>query len=331
MVKNLIKIFDEFKEKKILVIGDVMLDQFLFGDSKRINPDRPGAPLLKVEMEKYILGGAGNVANNIVSLGGSCDLWSVFGNDPSGEKIKELCKESKINLENFYDKNPTIVKLRGIGDMGHYLCRFDFGEANLKKINQEVENKILSSFSENSDKYDFVIFSDYDKTIFTKGLVYNLINKSNSKGINSLADPKPKNIDFFKDCAIICPNEKEAEEMTQIRYSNGKEILTKMGEALSERINSKYVVITCGKDGAFFYDKKNSSYESIPTRAKAVMDVTGAGDTFAAALALSMACKANIRDCVEIANYAAGVVVGKVGTATVTTDEIKEFLENRKV
>ena len=163
MVKNLVTLIDDFKNQKILVAGDIILDEFIWGVCKRINPEEEGAPLVNVRRRNYMLGGAGNVANNIASLGGKCDLWGCFGDDDDGKKIKKLCENSSIDLKNFYDKNPTIVKTRVIGGRKQ-IVRFDEGEENLTKINKETEDRILEEFEKSIENYDFVILSDYNKT-----------------------------------------------------------------------------------------------------------------------------------------------------------------------
>ncbi|GBE20385.1 bifunctional protein HldE [archaeon BMS3Abin17] len=331
MIKEVIKILDGFKDKKILVIGDIMLDYFRWCEVNKINPEQPVAPNVDSIEETYALGGAGNVANNIVSLGAKCCLYGILGvnsekrEDGYGKRIKKICEERGINFKAYYNDEPTIVKER---IMAHrqQVCRINSEKKKLNKINDELKNNIIDSVKKEMEDYDFIIFSDYDKYIFGSGLAYDIIHHANSKGIKTLADIKPKNLNHFKNCTIICPNKHEAEKMSGIEYSNGPDTLYKMGCILSEKINSKYVVITCGKDGAFFYDRDKDIHKLIPTRAKEVKDETGAGDTSAAAYVLGVASGVDPIQAIELANYASGVVVGKAGTATTTKEELIEYM-----
>ena len=331
MKERLVEIVDDFEDKKILVIGDIMLDEFIRGKCERVNPEEEGAPLVGSCKRDYLLGGAGNVAKNITSLGGQCNLWGCFGEDYHGTKVKKLCEENFINLKNFYDEAPTMVKTRVIGGR-RQVVRYDFGETDLKKISSEVERKILAELQRTIDEHDFIVLSDYNKSVFTRGLSYNIVGLAKQKGIGTLADAKPENAEYFKGCTIICPNKHEAEKITGVAYSNGNGALKKMGENLIDKMKSQYVLITCGEDGAFLYgDNGFGEGRKIPTRAKAIADVTGAGDTFAATLALGMASGVkDIEHLAEVANYASGVVVEKIGTAATTPEELKEYIQKEQ-
>jgi len=321
-MKNLVDALDNFKDKNILVYGDLILDKFSWGEIKKLNPEQHAAPNVNVEEneETYALGGAANVANNIVSLGGKCELYGVLGKDYSGEKIKELCKEKGIILKPVYNGNKTLLKQR-IMAHGQQVTRLNYGEKNRKKIDLRYQKNI----EENLEKCDFIIFSDYNKGFFNDKLSQQIIKSANTKKIPILVDSKPQNLHYFKDCTIIRPNKKEAFQMTGIKYENKKDVLEEMGRKLCERVNSKYAIITLGKDGVFKYEKEKSVM--IETKARQVRDVTGAGDTFAATLALSLASGLSMSEAIKIANYASGVVVEKQGTATTTTDEIKKKIK----
>ncbi|MEK6875372.1 MAG: bifunctional ADP-heptose synthase [Nanoarchaeota archaeon] len=325
MTKNLARVLKDFEKRKILVIGDIMLDRITLGNIERVNPEQPASHLIKIYSDKnYNLGGAANVANNVVALGAFCGLYGVIGNDSYGEEIKQICKEKKIDLMGFKDGKPSIVKQRIIAH-GQQIVRLDYGENNLEKISQEIQDSILKKLKKDIIEYDFAILSDYNKSLFSEKLAQGIIDLARSNGIQTLADPKPDNIDFFRNCTVISPNKEEAERITGIRYSNGDDVLKKIGEVLSKRINSKYVIITCGEDGMFSYHNGKSTY--MKTKARRVADPTGAGDTFAATLGLGLASKLNIDDAARLANCAAGIVVEKVGTATPTIEEIKRYLE----
>lgn len=324
-MEKLKKVLNNFKDKKILVVGDIILDKFIWGVVDRLNPEQPAAPLVKVKEESYELGGGANVANNVSSLGADCTLIGVIGRGQYGDKVNELCFKGKIKFQGFREDKPTLVKQRVMAH-GQQLTRLDFGEYNLKKIDREIRKDILKSFEkELQEDYDFVILSDYDKGLFEEKFVQELILLSKAYKVPVHVDPKPGNIGYFKGCNVISPNKKEAQEITEIMYSNGRGILTKMCRSLENKVNSDYVIITCGKDGVFAYDSKKEDSYMVETKAREVSDVAGAGDTFVAALVLGLSSNLSLFDSVNLANYASGVVVGKPG---VTTPSVEEIIKN---
>ncbi|MFC1682396.1 bifunctional heptose 7-phosphate kinase/heptose 1-phosphate adenyltransferase [Nanoarchaeota archaeon] len=325
MQKNLLNIVDLFTKKNILVIGDLILDRFSIGEVERVNPEQPAAHLVKITKEKYVLGGAANVANNLSSLGAHCTLYGLLGNDGPSKMIMKLCRSNKIKLKYFNSNSKTIVKQRVIAH-SQQITRMDFGEKKLRKITNSTKEKIINQLKRDIKFYDFIILSDYDKALFTEELTREIISLARDFNIRILADPKPQNIDFFKGVFLISPNKSEAEKITKIKYEPKQEILEKIGENLCKRINSRYVIITCSEDGVFVYDNESKKSSLIKTQAKEVSDVTGAGDTFAATLVLALASGLEIYDSVKLANHAAGIVVGKVGTATISLNELQKSL-----
>lgn len=337
-MKNIQKIIEGFKDLKIAVIGDVMLDRTSWGiTSYRKNPEAKkykNIPIIETRKEEWYLGGAGNVARNLISLGASCDFYGIIGDDLYGRELIRMCKKEKIGIENLKSTEfPTIWKARRFVD-GKYIERDDggqedeWGKSLLIKINKDLGESLWIPFEDKGieENYQGVILSDYDKHIFSKDFAGKIIEIANKKNIPIFADVKPKNLEFFKGSTLVCPNVEEASKMTGIFYS--KENLDEMGRKIRQRINSKYVVITCSEDGAFVYDNGNSKL--IGTEAKEVIDVTGAGDTFIALLAASYASGLDIYDSVNIANYAAGIVVEKSGTAIVKKDELIERILKEK-
>jgi rfaE bifunctional protein kinase chain/domain len=321
---------NKFSEKRILVLGDVLLDKYIWGEVKRSNPDDPTVPLVNFISETHILGGAANVANNISSLGAETYLISLIGKDNNGKIIKNLCSEKKINFFPFYGKNPTIVKERVMA-RGKPVVRLDFGEENLKKIDFENQNKICECINPliNSKNFDAVILSDYNKLFFVEEFTQKIINLFNEKRIKVLADPKPNNINLFRNCYLVSPNLKEAEEITKIKYSSG-ESLKDISVNLSNILNSRRIIITCGEKGVFGYNKSNGDFYFKESQAKEVSDQTGAGDTFIAAYTLAEVSGFSFEDSLKIANSAAAVVVGKIGTATISSKELLESLNQQK-
>ena len=323
-MENLLNALDLFKERKTLVIGDILLDYSIEGSAERLNPEIPAVPLIKVRDTDYRLGGAGNVARNLASLGAGCCLFGQIGRDAGGEKIRELCDKERIRTYLVDSGRETPVKQRLFSD-GHYIVRVDFGENNLEPISPELERDLAEEVIKTINLYDLVIFSDYDKGIFRRDLAKRVIEASKEKGILTLADPKPRNIYSFQGCDIIRPNRKEAEEITGMRY-NGKN-LGEIARNLAERTKSKYEVITCGDDGAFAYHAESNISTIIPVKKVEIGDATGAGDTFAAVLGLGIAPGFNFEMAVRAANYASALVVDKAGTAVTNVSELQNALD----
>ena len=317
------EIIKNFRERKVLVIGDVFLDKFMLGDVERVNPEQPAAPLIKILTEKFVLGGAGNVANNISSMGGNVTLVGILGNDDYAKILSELCSDLKIKLISFYNNKPTIVKKR-IMAHGQQIARFDIGEADMEKISDRVQEDILNLLITEIPKYELVLISDYNKFMLTDKLIREIIRLANDFGVKTLGSPKPINADSFRNCFAISLNRIEAEDITSVKYKNELDVLTNMSLGLSDRIKPKYIVITCGADGAFSYH--DGTAEFVETVAKEVADVTGAGDTFVAALALGLSSKIDAHDSARLANYASGVAVGKVGTHAVSSQELINYI-----
>jgi len=306
------KIIENFKNCNILVIGDIMLDKYIFGSTSRINPEAP-VPIVNVEKIEHRLGGAANVANNITSLGGKCTLIGQAGNDETKDLLeKELIKK---NINYFFIKtNKTIKKTRIISQNQH-LIRID--HENNKKISDEDSNNIINFIKNKS--FDLIVISDYNKGFITPYLMEQL--KSLNKKI--IADFKPQNIDLFKNIFVISPNLKEAETITnEIK-------IEKILQKLSKKTNSN-IILTCGEKGAYLFEKEKKQQYYLPSKAKEVYDVSGAGDTFIATVALSIATNTNLYESVILGNEAAGIVVGKLGTATLSSSELKKIIKDSK-
>jgi len=325
-MKKLEDALDSFKDKRILVLGDIILDKFCWGKIEKLNPEQHAAPNVNIESETYALGGAANVANNVASMGGNCRLYGILGKDLYGGKIRELCEMGKISLFSFYNGNATIMKQR-IMAHGQQITRLNYGEKNRKEIDEEIKRKLMGELKKEIGEADFIILSDYEKGFFSEDLSQEILNLANSIGVRTLVDSKQGNINFFENCTIIKSNKHEASARTGIAYSNGQEILIELGKKLSEIANSKYAVITCGEDGAFSYDRERKESAMIGTKARKIADVAGAGDTFAATLTLGLSSGLNIEDASIIANYAAGNVVEKQGVVTTNIDEIRKRIE----
>ena len=314
-------ILHNFKGKKILIIGDVMLDKYYKGDVDRISPEAP-VPIVHVKEEIFVPGGAANTANNCATLGGSTILASVIGEDDAKKKLISSLREKNIDVSGLITTNnrPTIQKIRILGSR-QQLARVDYEDTT--PINEITKNEILDFVSKNISNVDAVIFSDYSKGVVSKNFIRKIIKLAKQNKIPTIADVKPKNISFFKEVSVITPNKKEASEMSGIKIDSEKNLI-RAGKKLVNDIKTN-VLITLSADGMALF-KKDGSVQKFPVKAQEVFDVSGAGDTVVASLTLAIATGAKLEDAIIISNYAAGIVVGKLGTATTTIDEIKDSM-----
>ncbi len=303
------KILHNFKDRKVLIVGDIMLDTYLKGEVSRISAEAP-SPILKVDNEYNLLGGAGNVASNIVSLGGKAILFSFIGDDTQGEILKRLLKEHGI--ESFLDKDDkTTQKIRIISG-NQQLARADREETKEKTFSQEFKTDLEKKAVE----ADVIVISDYNKGAITRDLM-DFLKQFQQKII---VDPKPINKELYKDVFLITPNEKEIIEMTSV------EDIEQAGNKLKEELRTN-VLLTRGRNGmSLFSDKR----VDIPTYAREVFNVVGAGDTAISALALAISSGASINEAAIIANYAAGITVEKEGTYSVSFSELASRILRRE-
>lgn len=313
-MKSLFDYINDFGGKKIAVMGDVSLDEYLFGRVDRVNPERKAAYLLTATRNELRLGCAANVANNLSSLGVFPTLYGVVGKDIYSEKFRYLCEEKGIFFEGF-EEGKTIVKQRIIEEeFEDYLGRIDYGENELKSISAQAREFFKDRIFNSS--LDAILFSDYNKKFFTGNFSEEIIDLAKELGVFVAAAPKPENISRFKNSNLICLNLDEAGRATGIKgYENVKDSILR----LKEITNSEKIVVTCGKYGMVSYD---GNFHDSPTRVRELIDVTGAGDTVFATLTLSLLSGANLYHSTQIANYAAGIVVEKQGTATTTIEEL---------
>ena len=301
-----------FAGRKVLVIGDVMLDRYLHGDVTRISPEAP-VPVVRVERESFVPGGAANTANNIVSLGGVAHVISVVGADSSGSLLLREMEKSGIDTSGILrdSSRPTIEKTRVLGQT-HQMLRLDY--ESVDSVGASVESNIIKNIERAVPLVDIVVISDYGKGVVTENMLQFLYDACERNGKDIIVDPKPKNAKFFTNVFLVTPNEKEAMEIT------GEEDVEKCAESLSHMLSAN-ILITRGEKGMFLYEK-NRRKAFIPTQAMEVFDVSGAGDTVVATLALCIAAGMEIEDAAVAANQAAGIVVGKMGTSVVTPDEL---------
>ncbi len=322
-MNKLTSFLERFKEKKIIVIGDIMLDKYIWGSVDRISPEAP-VPVVKAIKEDYVPGGAANVANNIAALGAKSFMVGITGDDAARSILVSELKKRGIDTNGVsQDKDkPTTQKIRVIGQK-QQLLRIDYEKVDY--LNNEFENKTIKFISDLIDDIDAIIVSDYAKGVITKTLMANIVELCRKKNKIVIIDPKPRHLDYYKGATLMTPNMKEAQEMFNITYEADGGI-DEIGKYLLKKIDAP-VLITRGEQGMSLYEK-DGKITNIPTKAKEVYDVTGAGDTVVATLTLSLASGANMTESAAIANYAAGIVVGKIGTSTTNVEELKRAIEN---
>src|SRR3989338_667013 len=315
-MNKLIRIIEKFKGKKIIVIGDVMLDKYIWGEVLRISPEAP-VQIVEVTEESYSPGGAANVASNIAAFGVNAIMVGIVGNDTTKDELIAELRKRCIDVSGLIidESKRTIRKVRVFGK-SQQLFRFDYEKKG--RISMETESKILDFVESKINDADAVIVSDYAKGIVTATLMDKLkiLCKSCNKII--VVDPKPENMNFYKDATLITPNYTEAYKMANIGKDTEDMIedIESLGKSLLQKMNSNVLITRSEKGMSLFC--KDGAIKHIPTFAKEVYDIIGAGDTSVATLALALVSGANYEEAAIIANHAAGITVGKIGTSTVS-------------
>ena len=315
---NLSKILDSFKNITIGVVGDLMLDDYIIGTVDRISPEAP-VPVVTVKEERFSLGGAANVVNNLNALEAKTVCFGVIGNDANGDRLISAFREKNIDPFSIIRTNtlPTIVKKRVLAG-NQQLLRIDWEDAS--PLSPELEDALIEEFKKNIDRLDAVILSDYDKGILTPKVAKEIVKLCRERNIIVNVDPKPKNALNYIGASSITPNRKEAMECMGVKTDNFEEL----GKQLKEKLQLKSLLLTRSEEGMSLFTDR---VINIPTFAQEVYDVTGAGDTVISVFTLATAAGVTLHEAAKIANTAAGVVVGKVGTSTATKEEILEFYE----
>ncbi|MCI0449706.1 MAG: D-glycero-beta-D-manno-heptose-7-phosphate kinase [Chlorobi bacterium] len=311
-VQRLQTIFKKSKGKKIAVIGDVMLDKYVYGDISRISPEAP-VPVVEVKKTDYKLGGAANVANNIKALEAEPVLIGVIGNDYDSDHYLEVMKNQKLSTSGiFKDKSrPTTSKTRVISHSQHVL-RVDH-EAK-EDISDTITGKVLDFIKSNIKNFESVIMQDYNKGVLRKEVIAGVIEMCKKSGKHVYVDPKFHNFFEYKDITLFKPNRKEVGDVLGI-VIDGEASAEEAGRKLMDSLNCKYLVLTRGEKGMKFFTKAKGFPigMNIHTRARKVADVSGAGDTVISTIAVMLAGGADIVDSVMFANRAAGIVCEEVG------------------
>jgi rfaE bifunctional protein kinase chain/domain len=313
------QILNRFPGKTILILGDVMLDEFIWGKVRRISPEAP-VPVVEVSDETYQLGGSGNVAANIRALDGNPISIGIVGQDPSGDRVVDLMKQSAIEVSGLLrNSRPTTRKTRIIAH-NQQVVRAD--RENKQPLTAEMNAQLAAAFLKHLSSAAAVVVSDYDKGVVNGELLNEILPKARSAGVPVFLDPKVHHADYYRPITTITPNEREAELLAGLAIA-GQRSLEEAGQKLLDKFSCEYALITRGEEGmSLFSAQKQASAHHLPTFAREVFDVTGAGDTVIATLALAHAAGATMEESATLANHAAGIVVGKVGTATVSRSEL---------
>jgi D-beta-D-heptose 7-phosphate kinase/D-beta-D-heptose 1-phosphate adenosyltransferase len=322
-------LINSFKGKKILIVGDLILDRFIYGKVNRISPEAP-VPVVEVTGESFLLGGAANVANNVLALGGIPSLAGIIGHDRAGEVLIELIKGKNINTEGIVvDSRHTTVKTRIIAH-NQQVVRFD------KEERKRLEGKNLLNLkkyiADAIKGHDAIIISDYKKGVITASLIKDIVKNAKKNDVFVAVDPKVGHFHLYKEVSLVTPNIAEASHGAGIEIKDEKSLL-KAGKILMKRLLCKAVLITRSEEGMSLFEKDRSAYKivHIPTVAKKVYDVTGAGDTVIATITLAHAAGASLKEAAIIANHAAGIVVGELGTAVVGPERLMRSLRQSEV
>lgn len=318
-IKKAYSIIERFKKARVLVIGDLIMDHFIWGKVRRISPEAP-VPVVEVTSEDLMPGGSANVVNNIWSLGGRALVTGVVGADSDGRRLAGILKEKGIPADGIITdaKRPTTTKTRVIAH-SQQMVRFD--RESRDKIDAGVSKKITGYIKKAVRGADVVVISDYAKGLITGGLAGEIRRICETLGIPLLVDPKVEHFDFYKGATIVTPNNLEASVVSGMDIED-EASLQRAGGLLLNRLGCKALLITRGERGMSLFEEDSETH--IPTVAKEVYDVSGAGDTVIAVFALSIASGANFKEASVLANLAAGVVVGKIGTATLNCAELRE-------
>lgn len=322
---ELAKYIDKFPDTKILVLGDIIVDEYIWGEVSRISPEAP-VPVVDITQETKMLGGAANVINNIASLGGRPVLCGVTGDDPMGREILEKIKKLGLTTEGIIllSDRPTSIKTRVVAH-NQQVVRFD--RERRSQVPSETIGRILDFIGQMRDNLHAVIVADYGKGVISGELMTGLRDLVRDSEVVVAVDPKTGNFDYYHGIDVITPNHHEAGAFCQMEIVDEKSLI-ESGKRMLRELDCRSVLITQGKDGMTLFEK-GGEISHIPTVARKVFDVTGAGDTVISALSLGLASGLDLKSAAVISNIAAGVVVGEVGTSTVKVGELKKIVSSR--
>jgi len=317
------KLIKSMQGSRVLVLGDVMLDEFIWGRVARISPEAP-VPVVEVTGQSFHLGGAGNVASNVRALGGGAVLAGVVGADNAGQRVRDALKAAGVETRLAVTEGgrPTTMKTRIIAH-NQQVVRADREQSD--EIPDALEARLLADVRETLPSCHALILSDYQKGVVTPRLTRAVVALARRRRIPVLVDPKVRHFALYRRVTLVTPNQQEAEEATGLRVRTAAD-LQAVGRRLLELLDCSAALVTRGEHGMSLFERGRPPLH-VPTAAREVFDVTGAGDTVIATLGLALGAGAPLPDAARLANYAAGVVVGKLGTATATPEELQAAVE----
>lgn len=312
------------RSPKILIIGDLMIDQYIWGDATRLSPEAP-VPIVCVEKESSTLGGAGNVAQNLLSFKAEVIVSGLVGDDAAGKELLKVLAEEHADTSGIVlDQNrPTTIKTRIIAG-SHQIVRVD--RETTAAISRECEDEMFNKILPHFETADLVLFSDYSKGVFSRSLCSRIINHCNSIRKKVIVDPKGLDFAKYRGAYLIKPNKKELAQAVKFEKISNTEDLKNAASVLFHQTNSDYIVVTLSEGGMAILTP--DTYQLLEVKATEVFDVTGAGDTVLATLAYFTALGFTVEEACELANHAAAIVIRRVGSASTTIDEIIADMEN---
>lgn len=318
-LKRVNEICSQFKDKRILIFGDIILDRYIFGGVDRISPEAP-VPVVKVEQEEFRSGGAGNVAANIDKLDARSLLMGITGDDNYGRLLSGLHTDSRYIVKSA--ENNTLVKTRVISQR-QQIVRID--RESPVKISAELEQTLTQSIDNLApDHIHGIIVSDYAKGTLNRAIMQHLEEKARSLHVPIVVDPKPPNYHLYRDITGITPNRGEAEALVNKKIDGNTEAASAV-KTIRKKFNSTFAMITRGSNGISAGERGKRTFH-LPAFNHEVFDVTGAGDTVVSVLVLALVSGADLREAVALSNAAASIVVEKIGASQVTGEEIRERL-----
>ena len=315
---------EAFASARVLVVGDVMLDQFLIGRVTRISPEAP-VPIVQFEREENRIGGAANVAHNVAALGGQVDLVGLVGADAAGTRLAAALDAQGIATSGLVQDQtrPTTTKVRVVTDRHQQVARVDYERD--EETSGATETSLIERASRLAGGAGAIVVSDYLKGAVTRGLIEALVSSSRSRRTPLLVDPKIPHLEYYRGATLVTPNHHEAEIAAHTRIRSDADAAA-AARAFRDRAACESVLITRGEHGMWLLD--GATEGALAATAREVADVTGAGDTVIATLALALAAGANMVEAASLANHAAGVVVGKFGPATLSVDELMKAVQD---
>ena len=310
-------LLDRAAGRSVLVVGDLMLDHFVIGRVDRISPEAP-VPVVQFDHESYRLGGAANVANNVAALGGRVEIAGIVGNDPEGDRLVANLRDAGIGIGSVIaDRSRcTTRKLRVVTTRNQQVARIDY-ECDTP-VDADLEAAVVKKIREAAAHADVVLISDYQKGAITRATAQAAIEAAAARKIPSLVDPKVPHIDYYAGATLVTPNHHEAEAVTLQRIRSAEEARS-AAQRFRERAHCQNVLITRGEHGMWLLAGEE---HDLPAEAREVSDVTGAGDTVIAAMALGLAAGGSLRDAAHLANRAAGLAVARFGPVAITAEEL---------